>query len=198
MFESPTVHVVPIISDLPNSNGNQVILRAWCNLMRAAMGRDSVDFLFSSERGTYAEGTSANLGAQHIMNDPDRRLAPISGTAIRKDPLSAWDYLDTPVRGYFAARILLVGKAATSVAAVLAHRYHTTWTEAGGEAEDLAARRAMRLLFCAARGDVQTKQYAMICDADISEAVETISKRIEMRWSALKPGGAWRSRERLS
>ena len=191
MFGNPTVHVAPIRSDLPNSNGDRAILAQWCDLMRAAMGRNGIDVLFSSERGTYAEATAAELGARNAVVDPDRRAVPISGTVVRRDPLAAWDYLDPPVRAHFAARVLLTGSRAAGAAARLALGYHTSWTAAGGKAEDAAARATNRLLLCAADRPVpDAGRYGLSCDTDSTGALEALPARIEARWPALAPSGA--------
>jgi NadR type nicotinamide-nucleotide adenylyltransferase len=196
MFGRPTVHVALIQSDLPNSNGDHAILRQWCDLMRAAMSHEDINVLFSSERGTYAEATAAEFGARNAVVDPDRRSVPISGTMVRRDPLAVWDYLDPPVRGYFAARVLLTGSHAAAGAARLALRYRTSWTPAGGRAEDAAARATNRLLLCAADGPApDTGRYGLSCDTDEPGALEAMPARIEARWPAIMPPGARSQRQ---
>ena len=103
MFAGPRVHVIAIHTDLPASGGAPAGIRAWCDLVIETVGRP-VDALFSSEAASYGDWTAAGLGARHILVDPDRTRVPISGTAIRHDPHAALDYLDPPVRAYFAAR----------------------------------------------------------------------------------------------
>jgi len=70
-----------------------------------------VDAVFTSE--DYGEELGRRLGARHVRIDPPRLLVPISGTAVRRDPMRAWDYLAAPVRGGLARRIVVVGAEST-------------------------------------------------------------------------------------
>jgi HTH-type transcriptional repressor of NAD biosynthesis genes len=103
-FESPRVHVIIIVSDLPNSGGDPVIVTAWCELIRRAVGWKPIARFFTSEAHTYGDWTATALGATHICVDPERAHVPISATAIRMDPLAAAQFLDPPVLAYFVER----------------------------------------------------------------------------------------------
>jgi hypothetical protein len=57
-------------------------------------------------------------------------IYPISGTAVRSNPLGCWDFLEPPVRAWYAKRICLVGAESTgktTLAQMLAERYQTVW-----------------------------------------------------------------------
>jgi NadR type nicotinamide-nucleotide adenylyltransferase len=102
---------------------------------------------------------------------------PVSGTKVRADPHAAWDFIEPPVRGWFARRICLLGAESTgttTLARALAERLQTSWVEEygreysarkkPGEAwhteefeliateqarrEDAAAERSNRILLC--------------------------------------------------
>jgi cytidyltransferase-like protein len=103
-FEAPSVHVLAIASDLPDSHGDPDIIAAWCDLIRNALGGRPIARFFTSEAHTYGDWTAAALDAEHVCVDPDRARVPISATAIRANPLAAAQFLDPPVLAYFAAR----------------------------------------------------------------------------------------------
>jgi HTH-type transcriptional regulator, transcriptional repressor of NAD biosynthesis genes len=66
-----------------------------------------VDLVVSSDREAWR--LAELLGARHALVDPDRLVVPMSGTAIRRDPLAAWPYLPPPVRAHYALRVVLLG-----------------------------------------------------------------------------------------
>ncbi len=86
------------------------------------------DVVFTSE--DYGEQFAHFLGCRHIQVDKARVAVPISGTLVRCDPLSCWEYLEPPVRACYAKRICLVGAESTgktTLAQQLAEHYQTTW-----------------------------------------------------------------------
>jgi HTH-type transcriptional regulator, transcriptional repressor of NAD biosynthesis genes len=86
------------------------------------------DLVFTSE--DYGERFAHFLGCEHILVDKDRQTVPISGTAVRSNPLGCWDFLEPPVRAWYAKRICLVGAESTgktTLAQMLAERYQTVW-----------------------------------------------------------------------
>lgn len=84
------------------------------------------DFVFASE--PYGFTLASVLGARYIPVDHARTLRPISGTAVRADPLAHWDFLPPVVRPYFVRRVAIVGPESTgktTLAARLAAHYGT-------------------------------------------------------------------------
>ncbi len=174
---SPRVHVRARITDGPMSWTDPAIIAFWNRVILEMVGRPSVDVLFTSEGDTYGDVTAAGIGARHVCVDPGRAAVPISGTAIRRDPLAAWAYLDPPVRAFYARRVRVIGGESTgktTLTDLLARRFETawvpefgraysdpkdargeTWTTADfvaiatrqGDLEDVVARRADRVLF---------------------------------------------------
>jgi NadR type nicotinamide-nucleotide adenylyltransferase len=136
--------------------------------------REPVDAVFTSE--DYGDELARRLGARHILVDAARARFPVSGTAVRANPLANWEFIPTVVRPYFVKRIALVGPESTgktTLSAQLAAHFSTVWTpEFGREyvdahplseltladiehiargqqvAEERQARAASRLLFC--------------------------------------------------
>lgn len=69
------------------------------------------DAVFTSE--DYGDLYAGMMGARHVMVDRARTLVPCSGTSVRSDPLSMWDFIDPPLREWFAKRIVIVGAEST-------------------------------------------------------------------------------------
>jgi HTH-type transcriptional repressor of NAD biosynthesis genes len=89
---------------------------------------EPVDFVFASE--PYGERLASELGARFVPVDPARAILPIRATAIRQDPLSAWEDLPRAVRPYFVKRVCLMGPESTgktTLAASLARDLQTVW-----------------------------------------------------------------------
>ena len=57
------------------------------------------DIVFTSE--TYGDPLAEILGARHVCVDLDRARFPVSGAAVRDDPLAYWDFIPPPVQAYF-------------------------------------------------------------------------------------------------
>ena len=86
------------------------------------------DVVFTSE--DYGERFAACLGCRHVLVDRARVAVPVSGTAVRADPLAHWDFLEPPVRGFYAKRVVLVGAESTgktTLATALAAALDTVW-----------------------------------------------------------------------
>ncbi len=97
------------------------------------------DLVFSSE--DYGDRFARYLGCQHIQVDKARQAVPMSGTQVRADPWACWEFIEPPVRGYYARRVCLVGAESTgktTLAQALAAHYHTLWVaEYGREYTEL-------------------------------------------------------------
>jgi NadR type nicotinamide-nucleotide adenylyltransferase len=144
----------------------------WRDLVRGRVP-EAIDYVFASE--AYGRTLADVLGAKFIPCDIARDLVPVSGTAIRKDPLKHWEFIPVPVRPYFVKRVCLFGPESTgktTLARDLARHYHTVYAHeyarplldlkegrcdpedfafiARGQAatEDAMARQANRILFC--------------------------------------------------
>jgi HTH-type transcriptional regulator, transcriptional repressor of NAD biosynthesis genes len=53
------------------------------------------------------------MNIQHIPFDTDRKLIPISATAIRNDLFGNWKYLPNSVKSYYAIKVVLLGTEST-------------------------------------------------------------------------------------
>lgn len=63
------------------------------------------DVVFSSE--LYGDKLAECLGARHVCLDLQRETYPVSGTAVRANPLACWDFIPPPVQAYFAHQLSL-------------------------------------------------------------------------------------------
>jgi NadR type nicotinamide-nucleotide adenylyltransferase len=67
--------------------------------------------VFTSE--DYGDELARRFAARHVCVDAARELAPVSGTAVRADPVACWTWLEPPVRAYLAKRLVIVGAEST-------------------------------------------------------------------------------------
>jgi NadR type nicotinamide-nucleotide adenylyltransferase len=169
----PDVHVVHIDANLPQDpHDHPDFWPIWRAVCQRAAG-EPIDFVFASE--TYGARLAAELGATFVPVDPARSHIPISGTAIRSDPLAHWEFIPTCVRPFFVKRVCLFGPESTgksTLALALARHYGTVsvpefargWLDpkrgvcaaedipiiARGQiaAEEALARQANRVLIC--------------------------------------------------
>jgi NadR type nicotinamide-nucleotide adenylyltransferase len=123
----PQAHVL-LIDDTYDENDSRV----WAENSIRWLGFVP-DVVFSSEE--YGPRFARHLGCEHVFVDPPRRKVPISGTQVRADPLRCWEFLEPPVRAYYAIRVCLVGAESTgksTLAASLAAHYGTVWVREYG------------------------------------------------------------------
>jgi NadR type nicotinamide-nucleotide adenylyltransferase len=169
----PGARVLHLAEELPQDPSEHP--RFW-DLWRESLLRilgAAPDYVFASE--PYGHRLAAELGARFVPVDPARSAVPVSGTAIRRDPIAEWDHLPRCVRPYFVRRVCVFGPESTgksTLARRLAERFRTAWVpeyartfiEAHGRAperedmiavargqtasEDALARNARGLLFC--------------------------------------------------
>ncbi|WP_245601587.1 AAA family ATPase [Hamadaea tsunoensis] len=104
------VRVAGVIDDHPIDYADPEVWDAHCAVFQSVLDAD-VDAVFSSE--AYGEELARRFGAQHVAVDPRRAAAPVSGTAVRMDPVAYWDMLAPPVRAWFTRRIVVVGAEST-------------------------------------------------------------------------------------
>jgi NadR type nicotinamide-nucleotide adenylyltransferase len=149
--------------------------RIWGDLVRRHCP-GGVDFFFASE--DYGPPTAAAIGGgcRYVEVDRPRELVPVSGSAVRADPMKYWEFLPQPVRPYFVKRVCVFGPESTGksmLARDLARHFDTVyaWEYArpmldpqGGQCrgpedivrivrgqvatEDALARQASRVLIC--------------------------------------------------
>src|SRR5207302_10464947 len=86
------------------------------------------DFVFASE--DYGRRLAEELGAKFVPVDRERGAVPVSGTAVRSDPMANWSFIPRCVRPYFAKRVCVFGPESsgkTTLARRLADHFRTAW-----------------------------------------------------------------------
>ncbi|MFJ4467115.1 AAA family ATPase [Streptomyces sp. NPDC089424] len=119
----PDVHVVGTVDDIHVDLLDPDVWAAHMAIFRAAVP-DRVDAVFTSE--PYGEELGRRFAADSVCVDPDRTLFPVSGTAVRKDPVGCWDFLEPPVRAALTRRVVVLGAESTgttTLAVALADHY---------------------------------------------------------------------------
>ncbi|WP_119727433.1 AAA family ATPase [Thermomonospora amylolytica] len=128
----PHVEIVPVMDDAPIDYGSDEIWSMHVAAFREglALGRGlgvqppPVDAVFSSE--AYGPELARRMSAAHVPVDPPRERFPVSGTAVRRDPVGCWEWLSPPVRAYLARRVVVLGaesSGTTTLARALAAHY---------------------------------------------------------------------------
>lgn len=126
---------VMVIDDRYDENDSRI----WAENTLRWLGR-APDAVFTSE--DYGDRYAALMGSRHVLVDRSRERVKISGTAVRNDPFAAWDYLEPPVRAWFAKRVCVLGAESTgttTLARSLAEELNTTWVAEYGR--DYSARK---------------------------------------------------------
>ena len=120
------VRFVGVHDDHPVDYADPAAWERHTAVFRAAAGTDRVDAVFSSE--AYGEELARRFGAQAVTVDPERIKVPVSGTAVRADPVAHWDLLGPGVRGWLTRRVIVVGAESTgttTLARALARHYRS-------------------------------------------------------------------------
>lgn len=100
------VRFVGVVDDHPVDYGSPRAWQAHCDVFQAAVA-DRVDAVFSSE--DYGPELARRFRAAHVCVDAARATVPVSGTAVRADPVAHWHHLASPVRAWFTRRVVVVG-----------------------------------------------------------------------------------------
>lgn len=108
------VAVVADLDDHPVDFQDAHIWDLHMEVIRAVVARatpEPVDAVFTSE--AYGAELARRLGARNVCLDLPRELAPVSGSAVRADPVAYWSQLAPPVRSWLTRRVVLVGAEST-------------------------------------------------------------------------------------
>lgn len=119
---------VMVIDDRYDENDSRV----WAENTIRWLGR-APNAVFTSE--TYGDCYAELMGSKHIAVDKSRARVPISGTAVRSDPYVNWEFIEPPVRAWYAKRVCVLGSESTgttTLARVLAESLQTVWVEEYG------------------------------------------------------------------
>lgn len=130
--EYPNARVLYCNEDLlqePRSEDDEEFWAQWRDVMKR-YHPERIHRVFGSE--DYVVRLAKEAGdAEPFIVDKERKMMPVSGTAIRNDPYTNWKYIPEVVRPYFNKRVLITGPEScgkTTMARELARIYETTWT----------------------------------------------------------------------
>ena len=168
------------VRKLPTNLDDDAAQRAFVAWVCSALWGVRVDAVFTSE--SYGDGFAAALQeafsgeagqhwpVAHVCLDLARRLIPVSGTALRRDPHAMRGFLDPRVYASFVGRIGLLGGESTgksTLAAALAARLETQWVPEFGREHWEARQGALAYDDLLHIADVQVaREDAMACDAN--------------------------------
>jgi NadR type nicotinamide-nucleotide adenylyltransferase len=116
------VSVVGVYDDHRIDYDDPAVWDLHCGIFRAA-APDRVDAVFTSE--AYGDELARRFDAVHVCVDPTRGAVPVSGTAVRADPVAHWELLGPGVRAWLTRRVIVLGAESTgttTMARELAHR----------------------------------------------------------------------------
>ncbi|MBB2945156.1 NadR type nicotinamide-nucleotide adenylyltransferase [Actinoplanes lutulentus] len=122
----PAVRFAGVYDDHPIDYADPAVWDLHMALFRAAAGTDRVDAVFSSEE--YGSELARRFHAEAVLVDPERVRVPVSGTAIREDPVAYWDRIGPGVRGWLTRRVIVVGAESTgttTMARAMARHYRS-------------------------------------------------------------------------
>jgi NadR type nicotinamide-nucleotide adenylyltransferase len=120
----PHVTVIVTADDIADDRGDATS-QAWAERTVSLLGV-APDVVFTSE--AYGEPYARCMGSRHVSVDPGREVFPVSGTAVRADPASHWQFLEPCVRAHYVQRVCVVGAESTgtsTLASSLASHYGT-------------------------------------------------------------------------
>lgn len=60
---------------------------------------DKLDSVFTSE--SYGDDFARYLNVEHVLVDIERKTHPVSGTMVRTNPKSVWEYIPNNVKNYY-------------------------------------------------------------------------------------------------
>jgi HTH-type transcriptional regulator, transcriptional repressor of NAD biosynthesis genes len=130
----PDCRVVHVAEEVPQApEDDPSFWPVWVDLIARYAGE--VDEVFTSE--DYGDELARRVGARHVCVDRERRVVPVSGTAVRADPMAMWDHLPPQVRPYYVRRVAVVGPESagkTTLAESLAAALDTAWVPEFGRA----------------------------------------------------------------
>ncbi len=110
-------------ADLPNTSESSVeVSRIWSEIFLELLPDQKL--LITSE--PYGEFVAEFMGIRHVGFDLNRKLFPVSATAIRSDLLANWEYLPDSVKPYFCIKVTILGTESTgktTLATALAKHY---------------------------------------------------------------------------
>ncbi|WP_424214483.1 AAA family ATPase [Streptomyces sp. BI20] len=130
----PGAEVVGAVDEHEVDYADPAVWDAHMAVFRAAVP-DPVDAVFTSE--PYGTELARRFGAAEVRVDQGRVRFPVSGTAVRADPVAAWPHLGPAVRAALTRRVVVLGAESTGTTTLsrdLAAHYRArggVWADTG-------------------------------------------------------------------
>lgn len=97
-------------SELPNTSESSLeVSKIWSKKFKQLFPDYNL-VVTSEEYGNYV---ASFMGMEHIPFDMDKKLVPISATAIRNDLIKNWYFLPDVVKPYFSIKVVVLGTEST-------------------------------------------------------------------------------------
>lgn len=107
-------HVTDEVQQYPVDDNDENFWDIWIGIVMREMGSTAYDVIFTSEE--YGKQMSERISFKYpgikmdyYDVDKNRTTVPVSGTAVRANPLANWQYLPDVVKPYFMKKIVFVG-----------------------------------------------------------------------------------------
>nr|WP_277606030.1 AAA family ATPase [Glycomyces sp. L485] len=123
----PGVRVIGAVDDVRMDLLDPAIWDAHMAIFTAAVP-EPVDAVFTSE--AYGDELARRFGADHVQIDVGRARYPVSGTAVRADPVAHWEFLEGPVRAALTRRVVVLGPESSGTT-TLAHEIADVYRSRG-------------------------------------------------------------------
>ncbi len=91
--------------------------KIWADFLNKRYGK--IDVIVSSEE--YGPYLAQQLKTLHIAFDEERKIVPVSATAIRLSPLANWNFIPKEVRPHFVMKICFYGPESTGKSVMANH-----------------------------------------------------------------------------
>jgi HTH-type transcriptional regulator, transcriptional repressor of NAD biosynthesis genes len=101
-------HITDEVPQYPHEHPD--FWQIWTKLLKDNIDPET-DVVFTSEN--YGFEVAERLDIKHELVDIDRKIVPVSGTAIRKNPFENWSYIPDCVKPYFSKKFVFVGNECT-------------------------------------------------------------------------------------
>ena len=97
-------------SELPNTSvSSREVAELWSEKFKGLF--PDYDLVITSE--PYGDHVADFMGIRHVPFDMDRRLVPVSSTAVRNNLFSCWKFLPDSVKPDYAIKVVLLGTEST-------------------------------------------------------------------------------------
>jgi len=131
--KNPNVRVIHVARELPQypEEDPENFWQIWHDVVYSKV--KELDCIFASE--DYVKPFADVLGINSYMVDRGRIKVPISGTAIRENPLKHWDFIPDVAKPYFTKRIAILGPESSgksTLTKMLAKHYGVEYVEEYG------------------------------------------------------------------